>query len=297
MKTCLPVLLIFMGVLLAPKAWAGCALATQDPAALARWKQSGFAVDDADERFGKAELLIDCLGDPDPALRDGIAFEALSRWMREGVFEPETLRVMETRLQGQLEGSDAAGFRKPFAALALSELARTDRIQPWMTTAEREDMAQAAAGYLASVRDYRGYVDGEGWRHGVAHGADWAMQLGLNPALSPPQRIRLLDAIGTQVMPAGEHAYAFGEPMRLARAAVYTVARGGVAQADIDAWLSRLTAQLGPQPDGKAQAGWWIHRANLEGFLTAVIALSGAAEAPALAGLAQASRTALQRVP
>src|SRR3546814_17373285 len=85
-----------------------------------------------------------------------------------------------------------------------------------MAPGERARMVAAAAAYLRSVRDHRGYVDGEGWRHGVAHGADWAMQLVLNQALTPVQAVSLLSALATQVIPADGHTYAFGEPGRFA---------------------------------------------------------------------------------
>jgi hypothetical protein len=49
------------------------------------------------------------------------------------------------------------------------------------------------------VSDYRGFDDKEGWRHGVAHGSDWLMQLALNPALDRGQLDQMLAAIATQV--------------------------------------------------------------------------------------------------
>ena len=44
---------------------------------------------------------------------------------------------------------DTNGFQQPFAALVLSEVARTDRIDPWMTPAMRSELVTAAATYLA----------------------------------------------------------------------------------------------------------------------------------------------------
>jgi hypothetical protein len=88
--------------------------------------------------------LAGCLGDPDPAVRDGVAYEALSTWMRKGELAPGVLRRLRDDLYGQLDGADGDGFRKPFAALVLSEVARTDRIEPWMGPAERAAMVERA---------------------------------------------------------------------------------------------------------------------------------------------------------
>ena len=293
----LPALLLACLCCLPTPAQARCALAAEAAADLARWKASDFVVADRAQRNQRALALADCLGDADPQLRDGIAFEALSHWMRGKQLDGDGLRALQANLFRQLDGDDADGYRKPFAALVLSEVARTDRVEAWMTAEERARMAAAAADYLRSVRDHRGYVDGEGWRHGVAHGADWALQLVLNKALSPAQAMSLLDAVGTQVMPAAGHAYAFGEPGRLARPVLYAVVRGDIEPAAMNAWLLGLVATLGPLPEGRQQAAWWRNRANLENFLHALGNSTSGEQATALVALAASVRTALQKLP
>lgn len=294
---------LFNGLLLACcllaslPARAACVLADEPRDSLSQWKASGFVVADPGGRHERALALVECVGAADPLLRDGIAFEALSTWMRGKQLDADTLRVLQLRLQSQLNGTDTEGFRKPFAALVLSEIARTDRVQPWMTRDERNRMASAAAAYLQSIRDYRGYVDGEGWRHGVAHGADWALQLVLNKALAPSQVLSLLSAVGSQAMPADGHAYGFGEPARLARPVAYAVARGDLEPPAVDAWLAKLPESLGPRPAADPQATWWARRANLENFLHALVYLAEGDQSPALAALAASARATMQGLP
>lgn len=290
-------LLPLLVLLTAMPAQARCTLAAEGREALERWKDAGFAMPADTGHGARALALTDCLGDSDPFLRDGIAFDALSAWMRDGRLDDDTLRSLEHKLLAQLHGDDAAGFRKPFAALVLSEVARTDRVHPWMTPEQRAHMADAAAAYLQSVRDYRGYVDGEGWRHGVAHGADWAMQLALNKALPSAQAMALLDAVGAQSMPTDNRAYAFGEPTRLARAAVYLIARGDLDQATVSAWLGTLTKTLGARPGTDPQAAWWTRRANLENFLDALGSATLGSANPALSALPIDIRKTLASLP
>ena len=293
----LPALLLACLCCLPTPAQARCALAAEAAADLARWKASGFVVADRAQRNQRALALADCLGDADPQLRDGIAFEALSHWMRGKQLDGDGLRALQANLFRQLDGDDADGYRKPFAALVLSEVARTDRVEAWMTAEERARMAAAAADYLRSVRDHRGYVDGEGWRHGVAHGADWAMQLVLNRQLMPADGMSLLSAVATQVAPIDGHAYAFGEPARLARPVVFAVARGDLDQVAVDAWLAGLVAALGPLPEGGRQAVWWTRRANLENFLHTLGHMAAGDTSPTLAALASGVRATLQKLP
>lgn len=221
--------------------------------------------------------LAACLGHPDPALRDGLAYESLAAWLRADALSAPARVALRERLLADLVAPDPDGFRRPFAAIVLAEVARTDRVSPWMAPADRDRLVQAAADYLAGVRDYRGFTDGEGWRHGVAHGADLAMQLALNPALDRAALDRLLDAIAVQVAPAGAPPYVHGEPERLARPVVFILARGLHGPADWQAWLARAAA---PAPMADWSEAWrseagLARRHDLRAFLLALHAALG----------------------
>lgn len=257
-----------------------CPPATHDKAALEALKSNAFAVPDAARKRALAQDLVACLGSADPALRDGIAFEALSAWMRAGDFDPTTLRGLRDALYALLDGEAGEGYARPFAALVLSEVARTDRIAPWMSAQERDLMVDKAAGYVASVRDYRGYDDAQGWRHGVAHGADWLMQLALHPALDRAQADRILSAVATQAVPASAHAYVYGEPGRLARPVLFVAQRALLSDADWRAWFAALPPKLGDAALAYKDSGWLARRHDLMAFLTALyVDADGSADA------------------
>ena len=263
-------------------------------------KSSEFKLDDAARRGQLALGLLDCLGSPDPALRDGIAFEAWSAWLRAGALDEPTRLAALQRLLPRIapEAPAGAGFDAPFAALVLSEVARTDRVSPWMDPATRERLLAAGAAYLASVRDYRGFDAREGWRHGVAHGADLMLQLALNPALDKPQLDRIFAALATQVAPEG-HAYVYGEPERLARPLLYGALRGLHTEAEWKAWFEALATpgraaswrEAVGTPEGLAR------RHDLRAFLLAVYAEIAEEQRPALAAMRPAVLEALKRVP
>ena len=130
-----------------------CPPAGYDKAALQALKAAEFALADADAMPALAEALLPCLASRDPELRDGIAYEALAHWLRAGNFEGPRLRAMRDALYEILDAPDEAGFAGPFSALVLAEIARTDRIEPWMTPGERAAMVERAAAYVAQVRD------------------------------------------------------------------------------------------------------------------------------------------------
>ncbi len=263
---------------------AACPPHGQTTATLQALKAAEFKLVDAGRKRELAAGLVDCLGDPDPALRDGIAYEALSSWMRTGDFDPAFLRSLRDALYAKLDAPDPQGVLHPFAALVLSEVARTDRVAPWMQAGERDAMLARSSGYLVSVRDYRGFEAGIGWRHGVAHGADWLLQLALNPALDKPQLQRILDSVAVQAVPETGHAYVFGEAARLARPVSYAARRGVLAEADWQAWLAALQARLGPMPAG-GDAAWLARRHDLVAFLSALYIEADQRQNEALRGL------------
>src|SRR6187401_847871 len=103
--------------------------------------------------------LVACLGNPDPEIRDKVAFERLSAAMRKGDVDRDTLAAIESRLLKLIADPDPQGFQRPFAILTLAEVARTDRIKPWMPDADRDVLVNTAANYLTTLTDYRAFDD------------------------------------------------------------------------------------------------------------------------------------------
>ncbi|MEJ8566560.1 DUF2785 domain-containing protein [Elongatibacter sediminis] len=235
-------------------------------------KQAGFEIA-ASERKSLAVALLDCLDDPDPAIRDGVVYEGLATWLRAEQLELTTIDALYVRLLDDLSSNrDPNGFLQPFAALVLSEVARTDRVGGTFTRERREQLVDAAATYIANVNDYRGFSETEGWRHGVAHGADLVLQLVLNEHIDAAQIDRLVSAVFTQVAPAGRTFYIYGEPNRLARAVYYAHARGLVAE---DRWMDWLRAVSDPAPleswnEAYSNQEALARRHNTLGFLMAL---------------------------
>jgi hypothetical protein len=263
-------------------------------------KASKFAISDPERRRALALGLTACLGNRDASMRDGIAFEALAALMRSSALDHDTLAALNDDLLAMIASADAAGLQQPFAALVLSEVARTDRIGAWMSNAERDAMVAAAAKYLASITDYRAFSNADGFRHGVAHGADFALQLALNPAITKPQLDQLLKALATQIIPdAPDVAYWAGEPDRLARAVLFIAQRKLHSNEEWAAWF---TALMNPAPlpswdvAFNSEIGIRKHH-NARAFLLSVFAAASTSEDPGVKQLIGPARDALKLVP
>lgn len=268
---------------------APCPPAGQTRDSLLALKAADWKVADDTARQNLALALQACLASPDPALRDEIGFDALSHWMRSAQLSPATLHTLRATQLAQLtqsaqsaqsaqpkpspaqasglgeSGGAASGFAQPFAALTLAEVARVDRKQAFLTPEQRQQLVSVATSWLAALRDYRGFDEKEGWRHGVAHGADLMLQLSLNPALDKPQMEAMLAAIAAQVaIGPDSHFYRYGEGERLMAPVFYLARRSEITASEWDAWFTRLLAPLKKGPTTQASLAL---RHNLSGFL------------------------------
>jgi hypothetical protein len=254
----------------------------------------------AKDRHAAALLLVKCLGDADPKVRDALAFEGLSAVMRSGALEQRTLTQLKSDLLAQVARPDGSAILGSFSALTLSEIARTDRIKPWMLDADRQELVDAAAAFLEGVKDYRAFSNDGGFVHAVAHGADFVLQLALNPAIAKPQLDRLLAAIATQVAPQDPHvAYWAGEPDRLARAVIFIAQRKLHADAEWKAWFETMMrpAPLASWEVAFTSEGGIRKRHNARAFLLSVFAAATTTEDAGIQRLAAPARDSLKLLP
>lgn len=275
-----------------------CAPSPQDRAGLLALAAADFELAGDAERQRRALDLAACLGDPDPAIRDGVAFTGLSTWLRAGALDEATRLALAERLLPEVEtAEDAAGFRRPFAALALAEVARADRLAPALPDEVRRRMVEAAARFLETTRDHRGFDPEEGWRHAVAHGADLVLQLGLHPATTEAEARRLFAALATQVAPSGV-SYVYGEPDRLARAVFFVHGRGLPDAGFWDAWFAGVgsPAPLAAWSESFTTAAGLARRHDVVAFLRAVAFAARANPGPASDRLAELAHRELVRV-
>lgn len=244
--------LLFVGLFMAvcATAHADCQPNTPLHEELKALKSNGWKLADDDKRQHLALSVADCLGVSNPELRDELAFEALSVWMRAEKLTVPTLTALRIKMLNavQAPAAEETSFLRPFAILTLAELVRVDRHKPYLTAEERIDIVHAGSHYLTNLRDYRGFDEKDGWRHGIAHSADLMLQLAMNPAVEKPQHEAMLAAIASQVAPS-THFYQYGEGVRLMTAVFFLAKTPSFSKRDWDIWFNKLmenSIQSGP---------------------------------------------------
>ncbi len=209
-----------------------------------------FALPEGESAGALALEAAKLLSSPDPKLRDGIAFEALARWVwRDGKVPPADLETLRLALQAGLgkglgeNGTDTA-YGRTFSALGLSILAAVDLKTPWMTQEAFDDLLGATTRYLTAEKDVRGFVPGSGWVHSAAHTADVLKFQARSPRLSPAGQARIVESVATRLRTAGL-VFAWGEDERLALALLSLTRRPDFDPKPFDAWLAALAAENG----------------------------------------------------
>ena len=246
--------------------------------------------------------LVSCLGHPDPAVRDGFAYERFVDALRNRTPDADTRRAVGSLL-GEILAADGnatdPGFEKPFAVLVLAEVARTDRIDPYLSPEERSALVKTGADYLSSVRDYRGFSEDEGWRHGVAHAADLMLQLSLNENISADDAAQMLAAIRSQILPANYHHYIYGEARRLARPVLFLAMGGHLSDQEWASWFETFK----PDESDPAWQSPYMSRAGLANlhntrqFMNAVYVWSSESEDEKLVPMRDGARGVLRSLP
>jgi hypothetical protein len=206
--------------------------------------------------------LLPLLGSTDSHLREG-ALEILSHWGEAGRYDDAELRAIGRRTADNLavglgeSGTDTV-FLRSFSALILEMVVQADDVRglgvsgdraPFLTRDDVLDWYEIALAGFAGEEDCRGFVDGRGWAHAIAHKADLLGTLARGRHLDAPRLERILAAIADKLTRPAEILLAFEEEYRLVRTAVHVLLRNEVHAEFLHAWID----QLAHMPDGKTR--------------------------------------------
>lgn len=272
LRVVLAAALLFVAAAPARAQEAACPPAGYDRARLEALRAAGWDIPNRHTRERFARAVSACVASPDPFLRDRVAFEALAHMLRGEQLSATVRTDLTSDMLARLRADDPQGFARPFAALILSELVRADRVNGYYDDVMKDEIVTRAAEYVAAIRDYRGFDEREGWRHGVAHGADLLMQIVLDPNFDDPAHLLAVrEAVAAQLAPDG-HFYIYGEPERLMRPILFLARRQAFSEADWNEWFARVAAPapLAAWDEAFASQAGLANRHNTMAFLQSV---------------------------
>lgn len=202
--------------------------------------------------------LTRMLGSPDADVREGTAYPTLRTWVERGVYDDLLTGLGDGMAAGLTVGLGEQGtdsvFRRSFSVLVLAEVIARDTARELVPAGTVLRWGDQVVGWYLRERDLRGWVDGKGWAHAGAHGADAIGALARSRHLGVHELTVLLDVVADRVA-EGDDVLVARETDRMAAAVMAVLGRGLVPMSVVEPWLSRLAAEAGPQPptSGNAQ--------------------------------------------
>jgi hypothetical protein len=190
--------------------------------------------------------MLAYIGAIDPELRDDLILTTISKWARAEHYTPDQYRALLATTSDQQhlffglgERDSDTVFTRAFSVLVGGIAIYHHRQQPFLTALEVQAAFDKVLNYFGREVDLRGYVEGKGWAHAVAHTADVLDEFALCREIDHAGLLRILDAIQFKAATA-DTIYTAEEDERLAYATLSLFSREVVARDEAEAWIKRF---------------------------------------------------------
>lgn len=208
--------------------------------------------------------LIELLGSTDPIFRER-SFEILGNWGSTGRFSDEALRsigqqMADNLVRGLGDVESDSVFLRTYSALVLCTPIAVDQRfaaglvegrAPYLSSEQVRTWCARALEALRGENDLRGYVDGKGWAHAVAHMSDALCQLVRSPHTRAQEHEQILAAIADRLTRPSGSVFVQDEGGRLMRAVYHVLLRGELSLDALTTWIESFSRT----PDGR-DWGW-----------------------------------------
>ncbi len=211
--------------------------------------------------------LLENFGSTDARLRDGLSYSLLARLLTE--YNVLSVQDRESLLKVALDdrhlfyrigesGTDSV-FMRGFLILVVPLILDPDMEHLQLDTDLVHDTIHRVLSYAKEECDHRGYINGKGWAHSIAHTADALDSCAQHPLSTDNERLEVLHRVADLAMLS--NPIYFQEDDRLAFTASRILEKELVATDALEDWLKRFNKPDGPEPESI------ICLANLEHFL------------------------------
>ena len=211
------------------------------------------------------------LGSPDGTLRDRLIYGTLCQWIIEdNVIPTEVLRdwfhvSLNERLDQGIEyASSDDVFTRAFTTLLLALIVHRDATDRFLSGTDIDYALRRLMTYVARESDTRGYVEGKGWAHSIAHAADAVDELVSHPSVSSEHFLEVLDLLVATVMRST--VYTHDEDERLLQP-LFTMMSRGLDVAAVESVVTSLPSTLEKRKSEVTDEDYWQLVFNVKTWL------------------------------
>ncbi len=215
------------------------------------------------------------IGNTESYLRDNLIYMSFGKLISSNQLNPEEIQVLlETVVQedylfyGLGDTSTDSVFTRSFSALVVAAIIEYDIEKKVVEQDLVQHTVNKVIHYMMDEKDARGFIEGKGWAHAIAHGADALDALAKHRFLKKEDISRILHAV--QHCLCNQVDYLDEEEERLAIIIASLIAHQNAEQA-IQAWIIGLTEMVETQLDENSGSIDAYHtKRTVKNFLKAV---------------------------
>jgi uncharacterized protein DUF2785 len=188
------------------------------------------------------------IGSLDPELRDELIYVGFYNLIqKKPVVSAEQLKVLLDKALSdegmfyQLGDPEGDGvFTRAFSVLLLPLILISHRNQPFLDMGEVMRVQEGLLRFMRKEQDRRGFVDGKGWAHAIAHGADALDDLAQCVEVDRDGLREILAVVQTAVC-IQDTVYTHGEDDRLVTPVIAILRRELLAEDEMVRWVEGFT--------------------------------------------------------
>jgi len=222
------------------------------------------------DSFQFVQALLPNLGSPDSELRDDLTYMIIANMLDQQQLKAAQVETLLLEILGPNylfyrigETGTNAVFMRSFSNLIIAAALYVDAraAKSLLTPGLVQNIKVALLRYGHEERDWRGYVEGKGWAHALAHLADALDECAQSKHLKAKDRQELMKlASELALLPAPLY---HNEDMRLANMAYHIIAGKQVDDDFIETWLESCYLE----DKGKQSVATWTSATNARNFL------------------------------
>lgn len=220
------------------------------------------------------ENMLKKIGNPDSYLRDELIYQSFGKLIFSGQLNANELEKLLVQLkQGDYlfygigeQGTDSV-FTRSFSVLVIAAIIEYDVVELQLNKQIIEHTVKRVVEYMLAEKDTRGFVEGKGWAHAIAHGADALDALAKHPLLIKENVTQILHAVQYSLF--NQVDYLDEEEERLA-AVIVSLLRYQKAEEVIRLWFAELMRQVEVcLMRNKGSIGAYHKQRNVKNFMKA----------------------------
>jgi hypothetical protein len=189
-----------------------------------------------------SSAMLDNIGDTDSELRDELILSILSKWIIDGILSTnEVYQLFTTMLDGDyilkgLGDMNDSVFCRTFSVELLASIIYRHRQEHFISRSDIEKALNTVLKFYNEDMDVRGYVNGKGWAHGAAHGADALDEFARCDEIGQEGLRKILNAIYNKVN-VKQYGYIHFEDERMVTAVKAILERNIIPAKEVEAWI------------------------------------------------------------